>query len=157
MKPRIVIQNILKSGNQFFWSIVAFKMFPSMEFARADLEYIDLKFDLFLRIAQKVNARMIEEGITYKKFYVDDFFDCVEFADCWCNYFVQEMVLEGLSVSGRGCPVRPMGIIENERGDHACITVKIEGKLEYWEPYPEYFRKLNLDRKERNTAKPIGF
>ena len=97
------------------------------------------------------------EGITYKEFYVDDAFDCVEFADCFVNYFVQEVVRLGLAIEGKGIPTRPMGFIEKKRGQHACIAVKIDGDIEHWEPYPDYFRKLDLDKEEIASMRPIGF
>ena len=154
---KIYVSNLMKSFSQMFWALIAGRMFPRYATARADLNYMTLDERTFFSLSGTVCLRMKAEGITYTRFYLDDAFDCVEFADCFCNYFAQAVIHEGQGIPGFGVPVRPMGFIEKKRGGHACIAVKIDGELEYYEPYPEHFRKLDLDKEEIASMRPIGF
>lgn len=153
----IYVSNVFRSWAQAFWSVIVGRMFPNFDKAIADPTYIKLSRITFNEVSARTIQRMKYEGITYKNFYIDDFFDCVEFARCFCDYFTQDMVIHKLGVKGKGCPVTPMGFIEKKRGQHACIAVKINNKLECWEPYPDCFRKLDLDKEEIATMRPIGF
>jgi hypothetical protein len=151
----IYIGNVFCSGNQFVWAIIAFKMFPRIDTAQADPQTMTINRAVWNDISNRVLDRMKNEHITYKLFYLDDGFDCVEFARCFVDYFCQEMRKLELSVAGKGIPIDAKSFIEKKRGGHCCIKVKIDGKIEYYEPYPDYFRKLDLDREEIATMRPV--
>ena len=148
--------NVSRSWAQVFAAIVVGRMYPRIRTWRADFEYINLPRDVFYEISEKVVLRMIKEGITYEKFYMSDFFDCVEFSRCFADYFVQEMRIDGHGVDGKGCPIVAMGYNDKKRGGHACVCVIIDGDVEYYEPYPDYFRLLNLDKEEVASMRPMA-
>lgn len=154
---KVYVMNVCKSFVQLFWSVILFRMFPRIKEGIADPSYINLSRPIFERVSDRVVGRMINEGITSKAFYVDDFFDCVEFARCFCNYFVQEMVHKGYGVYGKGCPVGVLVFVLRGGGGHACVVVEIDGEVEYYEPYPEHFRRLDLNREEIASMRPVVF
>lgn len=149
--------NVCKSATQLFWAIVIFRMFPRIKEGIADPTYIDLSRVTFTATLGRVKARMLEEGITSAQFYQDDFFDCVEFARCVCNYFVQDMKRNGYGEDGKGCPVGVLVFVPRKGRGHACVVFKIEGETEYWEPYPDHFRKLDINREEMASMRPVVF
>lgn len=156
MKPGMQFMISMRGWLAFLKSCVGVPV-PILFVGRADPSYINLTRPTFDEVSGRVLARMKLEGITYKQFYVDDFFDCVEFGRCFVDYFAQDMRSNSLWVKGKGCPVAVYVFKEKKRGGHACIAVMIEGELEYYEPYPEHFRKLDLDVEEIRTMRPVGF
>ena len=134
--------------------------YPRFKTSMGDNRYIELSRGEFLMDAEIVIAGMIEDGITYKQFYVSDFFDCVDFARVFVGRFLVAMrktVTQSDTVKGLGIPVDVRGIQIKERGGHAVILAVLDGKRTYWEPYPEYFKELFPDNDELATLSHITF
>ena len=153
----IYIRNILRTITHLVFAVFAGRMFPIIDTRPADKSYINLTPEILDTISKAVVDRMISEGVTHLKFYMDDFFDCVEFARCFCDYFAQEARRSKHAVIGKGCPIAVLGFNEKKRGGHACVAIVVNGELGYYEPYPEHFRKLDLDKEEIASMKPILF
>lgn len=141
----------------FGWKALCGVPFPVIPSASGDLTWQRLDEEDVLIALAKASALMMHDGITYEKFYIDDAFDCVNFAHTAKCYF-DIIWARNHGVKGHGIPTQVVVYSDEKRGGHAVLKIAYSGKAHYFDGYPyEYgFKEKIMTKDEQAGIQAVG-
>ena len=129
---------------------VTYDLANSVPFISMDSEYADVDLDTMILIKHRAAVRMIDDGWTSDNYVLHEM-DCEDF-DLRLKTEMTKIASEMGVLKGKGLAAGLFGYKKDAGGGHAIAFVICEGRIFFFEPYPNQNMPVKLSNTEYNSA-----
>ena len=122
--------------------------------SQGDASFMTLNQNIVSEAVEYSKAMMIQEGVVYPEQYIPEAFDCENFAQAMKHY-IDLYIAREYGQDGYGIPTSVVGYLMDKGGGHAVVQILVDGKAQWWQPYPHIMKEMKLSLREIGSLTPI--